>query len=142
MTILWGDEFLTGIREVDCQHRTLVNLVNELERAIAANHGDGMIEDAFRSLAAYTRVHFTLEEQLMDDAGVSVDHVTRHRRAHADFVIDLTRMWHDEDGLGNVPTRLLEFITEWIHQHILITDRAMARGYFKEMRLPMPLQLA
>jgi len=140
--INWGDHFLTGIHEVDGQHRMLVLLVNELEASIAAAKGFQLVEEAFRSLAAYARVHFTLEEQLMDEAGVNADHVTSHRSDHAHFIDDLMRMRRGEDSFEDRSKRLHEFVTEWIHHHILIKDRAMARAYFAAMRLPMPSPLA
>lgn len=142
MSIEWGEHFLTGISDIDGQHRTLVSLVNELEAAIAARRGHELIDEAFHSLAAYARVHFTLEEKLMDEAGVDPLHVSLHRRAHANFGDDLLLMWRPESATEDeLPRRLLNFVTTWVHQHILGTDREMARNYFLETGQPMPAPL-
>ena len=142
MTIQWGYHFITGISEIDGQHRTLVALANDLEATVNAGADILIIEDAFQSLAGYTRVHFALEEKLMDEAGVDAEHVHTHRLAHASFVGDLMRMWHLKgDDAGNSPKRLLEFLTTWIYRHILITDRDMARIYHTKKGLIMPPSL-
>ncbi len=145
MAISWGFPFITGISEIDEQHQVLVALVNRLETAMADGNGMAIVEEAFRSLADYARVHFALEEKLMAEAGVDAAHVAAHRQSHAAFADDLDRMWHAESGdSGDKAGLLLEFVTTWVYRHILITDREMARSYFlkKGQAVPAPLVFA
>ncbi len=142
MTISWGFPFITGISEIDEQHQVLVSLVNRLETAIADEDGMAVVTEAFESLADYARVHFTLEERLMAEAGVDAGHVAAHHLSHAAFVDDLNRMWHAEGGNpGDMAEPLLEFVTTWVYRHILITDREMARSYFLQKRQAVPASL-
>jgi hemerythrin len=51
-------------------------------------------------------------------------------------------MWHPEASRAEeVARRLLDFATTWINQHILGTDREMARGYFSGTGQAIPAVL-
>lgn len=145
MTIQWGSRFITGITEVDMQHRTLIDLANRLKLAMLDGSVGRTIDAAFRELADYAERHFAVEERLMDEAGLDIEHASEHREAHARFVSNLDRLWAAEsesDGGSPKHHHVLEFLTTWIHHHILITDHEMARKYHKKMRRPAPPSLA
>ena len=142
MTIQWGYHFLTGIKAIDRQHEGLVTLVNNLHKAAAGQPLPDEVDDAFRKLTAYTAEHFSLEEQLMADAGIDSDNLTAHKNAHTSFVTELTSLWSTRDQDAKATTEhLLEFLTTWIYRHILITDHAMARDYYQKKGLTPPPSL-
>ena len=142
MAIQWGYHFITGLRDIDRQHESLVALVNKLDATVSSNALPNEIEDAFQELADYAREHFALEEQMMEEAGLDGDFVATHKQAHNTFVYQLTNMWRargqDADGTTK---HLLEFLTTWIYRHILITDHEMARDYYQKKGLTAPPSL-
>ena len=142
MAIQWGYHFVTGLRNIDRQHESLVALVNKLDATVANNALPREIEGAFQELANYAREHFALEEQLMAEAGLDGDFVAAHKQAHSAFVDQLTAMWQTcaEDADGTIK-HLLEFLTTWIYRHILITDHEMARDYYRKKGLTAPPSL-
>ena len=58
----WSDSFNVDIQEVDEQHKVLVDLLNQLHRAIVERHGKTTSQEILNQLADYTRTHFLLEE--------------------------------------------------------------------------------
>ncbi len=129
----WGQEFVTGIGEVDKQHQDLVSLINKLGEQIAQNiKNDEMLSWMFERLAAYTLEHFRDEERVMTAAGVDGRHVEVHIQQHAAFVLDVRSMIeslrreHSEDW-----RTLLEYLLHWMAFHILGTDQNMARQIFE-----------
>ena len=51
MRIIWGPELQLGHRVIDSQHEELINLLNELNDAVAADHL--ILADVLRRLATY-----------------------------------------------------------------------------------------
>lgn len=124
--IEWGNHFLTGLGDIDRQHQSLVALANRLSEAVGGSQEE--VESVFQELTDYARDHFSLEEKLMEDAGVTPDYLAGHKHAHSAFVQELSAMWQARGSDPEAMTqRLLDFITVWIYKHILITDREMAR---------------
>lgn len=142
MTIQWGYHFLTGIKPIDRQHESLVALMNDLHAAADRRSVSKEIDDAFRALRDYAAEHFALEERLMADAGVAPESLGPHKEAHAAFVNELTELWESRDrGEKTSTAQLLEFLTTWIYRHILITDHAMARDYYRRKGMTPPPSL-
>jgi hemerythrin len=52
MPIEWGEEFATGNREVDAQHRRLFEMLNNLEWRINRGNSPSEMVDVFDGLAA------------------------------------------------------------------------------------------
>ncbi|NTV96516.1 MAG: hemerythrin family protein [Thiobacillus sp.] len=123
--IQWGVDFYTGLPDVDQQHNKLVALANRL--CEAAKHDPELLSQAFEALKDYVVEHFSLEERLMDEAGIDSDHIRYHKHAHALFVAKVAELWEGRnDDEGDTLNEMLAFLTTWILQHILHTDREMA----------------
>jgi len=135
--IQWGVDYFTGLPEVDRQHEQLFALIHRL--AEAKSHQPETIERAFLELRDYVREHFALEERLMADSQVDAGHYAQHRAAHAGFVARLNELWQARgDGSESVADELLEFLIDWLKQHILITDRKMALEIHTRMGTQAP----
>ena len=125
----WGDNYQTGIVEVDQQHKRLVDLINQLGDCL--NHYELIVDDLgpiFSELVSYTKHHFTDEQSMMTRAGIDVRHLDRHIQSHHDFIHELTSLHvhisSDECGSAE---ELLNFLVNWLAFHILDTDQNMAR---------------
>lgn len=129
-TFQWDKRFLTGLDQVDSQHRTLVDLINRfsllLEGSTPAD--SRQLERVCEELSEYARFHFSEEQMFMDELGVDSRHVVHHAREHADFFLDLARMRAEiASDLPEAARHLLEFLVHWLGTHILGSDQSMAR---------------
>lgn len=135
--IQWGVNFYTGLPEVDRQHNKLVALANHLCETSSDN--PDVLSQAFQELKDYVVEHFSLEERLMDDAGINSEHMKYHKNAHAIFVAKVTELWAKRnDDEGHTLDEMLTFLQTWILQHILQTDRQMAREIHSKLGTDAP----
>ena len=125
----WGDNYKTGLLEVDLQHKRLVDLINQLGDLLNQNELDlDEIEYIFSELVSYTKHHFTDEQSMMTRTGLDRRHLDRHIQSHYDFINELTSLHErvtpdDSQSAEN----LLGFLVNWLACHILDTDQNMAR---------------
>ncbi len=128
--IKWNDELGLGVKEIDDQHRELIDIANSLIKAVENQAGRSTVEAVIKKLRAYTVAHFTAEELLMREAkypklGV---HETEHRKLKRDVQQFQQELYKSK---GPTPNEILAFIKRWLLDHILTFDRGFAR-YLKE----------
>jgi hemerythrin len=128
--IEWNESLLTGVDEIDQQHRILVNTLNEVDAKLGDSPNFRLFEQITRDLLAYAIYHFETEEQLItrygydSAAGEEADAHVRQHRAFSEQVIELRAQAHS----GKVVTQeaLLRFLRDWLIDHICNTDRRLA----------------
>jgi hemerythrin-like metal-binding protein len=123
----WSPLMAMGDPEIDEQHRTLMGMIRELdERMAAGEHREGVL-DALQGMLAYAAVHFEDEEEIMEEA--DWDGLARHEGLHAEF------MWKAGEFEARVKSdyasasrEVLEYLLEWLVEHIQGEDRAFFEG--------------
>ena len=125
----WDETFLTGLSDVDVQHRHLVGLVNQLGSLIIADElRSDHIDSIVKELSNYSVYHFEEEERLMKLFDVDDRHQNRHITVHKKFLaqaVSLVSGITDDDVTP--ATRLYEYLSHWLVFHILGDDQNMAR---------------
>jgi len=125
---VWDERFVTGIANVDAQHRQLVDIVNRVGDLLLLEHQDDQpLQDIFKQLADYAHHHFADEEKLMAEAGVDARHRDAHTLHHHQFVEQLLSLWRARAGLSQPAEAVHGFLAAWLTVHILGEDQAMAR---------------
>lgn len=133
----WSVTYYTGLPEVDRQHEALFGLVNRLHDARA--HQTDILGQTFADLRQYVLEHFSLEEQLMAQAGLDPAYIARHHAAHENFVMRLDELWDANcAGSDSAAEELLGFLVAWLREHILHTDRNMALDIHARMGTEAP----
>lgn len=128
ITFVWDDVFTTGLDSIDEQHHRLIDIVNELS-ATQIDGGDGYsskVQTVLNSLSDYASQHFAEEEQLMEDEGVDLRHVSHHKAAHRRFAEQVATMWMSRHSMATPVNVLLEFLVAWLSFHILGEDQTLA----------------
>ena len=127
---VWDKNFITGLANVDDQHKNLVGLINNFGELISS--GDkpptSSIETIINELAEYAKYHFITEERMMLEHKIDQRHYSRHSTEHQKFIKDVNLMYSqippdDPESAGS----LLEFLIYWLAYHILGTDQSMAK---------------
>lgn len=127
-TFVWNDCFITGLQEVDDQHRALVDLINAFGRRLTEQDLEvSNLDELVAKLFDYAGYHFSEEEHLMQAAGLDRRHVEQHERVHREFLDDIQHLQREisRDGLAGA-RRLHEFLIHWLAYHILGIDQVMA----------------
>lgn len=127
---VWDAFFETGLADVDLRHHGLVDLINRFGELLLQSQGvqAGEVTQVLDDLAAYARLHFTEEEQLMDSSGVDSRHVHAHALKHAEFLAEVQRQSASLPGASETAAKdLHEFLVSWLAFHILGVDQLMSK---------------
>lgn len=119
--VQWSDELSVGIEEIDNQHKILVDLLNDLHRAIVEHHGSEAAHRILAELLEYTRIHFAVEESLMRIMGYPDYEEHKH---HHELLLNEVRLLGRKlaEGKKSVNFELLHFLKMWLTKHIMEED--------------------
>ena len=124
--VRWTERLATGIEEIDADHKTLFDLVDQFHEAYAAGKGPGALENLFATLMRYTDRHFAREEQFLreiDYPALDVHHAA-HRTLESDLA-DLHGRYLRGERRGeerDLCLEMLAFLSNWLHFHITEED--------------------
>jgi hemerythrin len=120
--ITWSNNFSVNVKEIDDQHKKLVDAINSLETSMKAGKGKDVIGKVLQELADYTVYHFSTEEKYMVKFGYA--EYQQHKQAHDNFVRKVTEFQKDfkDAKLGTVIS-VSDFLQQWLTKHILDTDK-------------------
>ena len=127
MRIRWSSDLETGVRAIDRQHEELIGMLNELDAAHAGGCPQSVLDDVLQRLGTYVIFHFGTEEALMAGLPHNEEHARQHRHEHAGFIEKLTglRAQAADNGRQTMEA-LIDYLNEWLYQHILKSDRELA----------------
>ena len=127
MPLTWAPSLATGIRQIDLQHRELIDLVAEFELAHEAGDTARIVEDILQRLTAYALFHFATEETLMRAMPGCHLHGTAHVREHNIFGEKMAALRELSRAERHAETTaLLDYLKQWLTNHILKTDKELA----------------
>ncbi len=120
------DEYLIGIDLIDREHRELFNIVGQAQQLVKSfdsTTGYDQFTDLLHKLRIYTAEHFSDEEEYMEK--IHYKDLPAQKRAHNAFIDKLDSIGPDEleDAPEEYLQELLEFLTGWLINHILSSDK-------------------
>jgi hemerythrin len=123
--ITWDSELSVGIREIDEQHKKMVEIINELHDAMYAGKGVTVLADVVRRLVDYTVMHFGTEERYFKQ--YDYPDSARHKNEH-DGLTKKTMSLADamQRGENVLSVDVMQFLKDWLITHILGSDKAYA----------------
>jgi hemerythrin-like metal-binding protein len=87
-TLHWKQDYETGVREIDLQHRFFMDLINRMHEELQGSTDADYRAALFEELSNYARFHFVSEENLMFKFGYpDLDH---HRMMHRRLIDELS----------------------------------------------------
>jgi hemerythrin-like metal-binding protein len=107
-------------------------MVNQLHKAMKLKKGNQVMAEILKELAEYTVYHFGHEEELFQKYGYA--ETAQHIKIHKDLVEKVVEFQKQfEEGQASVTIDLMEFLSDWLKNHIMVTDRAYA-PFLKEKK--------
>ncbi|HMX15513.1 MAG TPA: bacteriohemerythrin [Rhodocyclaceae bacterium] len=119
--MVFGDAHLVGIAAIDAQHRTLVEMVNEINRSVRAGQEDERLRTLIGELVAFTSLHFATERRFMER--YDFPDMAAHRNEHEDF--ELRNRRYVERFEPGDELRLLQMTKDWLADHIQGPDKIL-----------------
>jgi len=121
----WNKTLSIGIKSVDDQHKVLVKLLNNLNDALDQGRADIALKQIFDELAIYTEKHFSYEEALFKKYGYP--NQKAHIQEHQELIIQVQNLKEKMlAGEFMINIEVMNFLKDWLTEHILKTDKAFA----------------
>ncbi|MEY2632448.1 MAG: hypothetical protein RIR00_1102 [Pseudomonadota bacterium] len=123
--LAWSERLAVGYPEIDSQHQVLIELFNRLHSAMHQGSSQDIIGSVLQELLDYTAYHFGNEARLMQQSGYPEerDHLQKHDKL-LKKAQDYARRYQSGEAIG---LELTNFFRDWLVNHILKTDRELAR---------------
>ncbi|BAL23574.1 bacteriohemerythrin [Azoarcus sp. KH32C] len=121
----WNGALATGHNDIDAQHRKLIELANRLNEMMQRGEDRGGVGAVLDELIRYTAFHFEFEETMMKQA--NYPDLFRHQQEHKQLVADVVARKTQFDRGEALSSELLSFLRDWLVNHIMKTDKALAR---------------
>lgn len=128
MKFNWENSLLLGVKEIDDEHKVLIEKVNVLFDALGDPKKSSLvILDTIDFLATYVVDHFNSEEKLQKK--YQYPEFTEHHKIHEDFKNEILLLKKDIEDNGLSVTKKLAInkkLMSWLTHHIGVDDRKLA----------------
>jgi hemerythrin len=128
--IIWKEEYLTGIEEIDRQHMDFVKMINRLN--IIQEYGDNL-EYALRLMAEvgkYADYHFTCEENIM--YLTKYPDLEKQEKAHKALLEEYGNLMQSFENKEAVLEDVIKYLAGWFAKHSVELDKRI--GMFLQSR--------
>ena len=119
--LIWDNSLSVDVKEIDEDHRRLVELFNILNHSVTEAESPGYIEAVLEELISLTVWHFRHEERLMLKYGYKG--IDEHKAEHQQLIESaraLQNKLHKQSK--TISEEEIEFLEHWLTGHILGTD--------------------
>lgn len=121
--IEWDASLSVGIPLIDAQHKSLIDRLQAVSKAVEARQGAQEIATTLIFLVDYAEFHFLAEETHM--ALHNYPGLDEQKAAHAEFMDtlrDLLQDFHDEGSTSLLAEAVNTFLSNWLGDHIRKID--------------------
>ncbi|MBI4849351.1 MAG: bacteriohemerythrin [Nitrospirae bacterium] len=120
--ITWNEEYSVNIKEIDAQHKKLIELINNLFDKMRIGRGKDVIGIILNELVNYTVYHFITEEKLLQEH--RYPEYMQHKKLHSDLTKQVKEL-KDKFDHGDiiVTARTMNFLNRWLIDHIMGEDK-------------------
>jgi len=119
--IVWDQKYSVDINTVDEQHKKLINIINQLHRAMKHGSSNEAIGSIFNELVSYTEFHFDEEQKMMEKA--DYPELPSHAQTHKGLVQQVVAYKKKYQDGGVISADLMDFLKSWLLDHIMIHDK-------------------
>jgi hemerythrin len=127
--VLWNESYSVGIKLIDEQHKGLINILNKLYESFIDQTVGKMLEEIINELVDYSKFHFKTEEKLFAES--DYPDKEKHIIEHQEFVDKINGFKTElEKGKSSLTFQLMNFLRNWLLNHIAVSDQAYA-GHFR-----------
>jgi len=118
----WNERLSVNIKEIDGQHKTLVDMVNRLHDSMKEGEGDKILMKIVDEMKRYAASHFATEERYLKEK--QYPDYPAHKTEHENFVSKVVKVEKDlKEGKCAMSMDILNFLSNWLVNHIKGTDK-------------------
>lgn len=129
--VSWSEDLSVGIREIDNQHKHFIGELNRAHSLCSSRDPDlKTIRGIAIGVMDYAREHFTTEESYFKKH--DYPYAKEHEAEHAKLLERSIEFYDRLDSGEDVSMEFLEFLKEWLEDHLKTHDMKYAR-YFRQI---------
>jgi len=128
MKIEWQDSLSVGVKEIDNQHKRLIDKYNAFFSAYSEGRANEEVIQLLGFLEDYVAVHFADEERLQQQIGFPGYQM--HKKQHLELTRKVAGLKERLESNGPDPSLVAStglLMTGWLIEHISVMDRAIGR---------------
>jgi len=132
--IEWEEKYVTGVEEIDHQHKWLFDFVNDLEKQLRGEQHNTNTLHILNSMKEYARKHFQYEEKCMYKYKCPA--AAKNKSAHAQFLFaynNFMERYEREGHSEDLAWRIHAMVEKWITNHICQIDMQL-QGCVKDRK--------
>jgi hemerythrin len=120
-----------NIPDFDSDHKKIFELLNDIALKMATGEGAKIIFCILNELKAYSNNHMKAEEELMKKHAYpeTAIHINEHN-LFKNKINSFISMY--ETGKKQVTVESFFFLKDWLHNHILVTDKKYVEFFHKK----------
>ena len=120
--VVWKDEYSVKVKEIDDQHKKLVNIINKLHGSMVDNKTKDELSNILKELLDYGVIHFDTEEKYF--SMFNYEDSENHIKEHDLFKAKATELY---EKCGNnemeISFELIDFLEDWLLDHLVNVDQ-------------------
>jgi hemerythrin len=120
--IEWDDKYSVGISRIDDEHKQFIDIINEAIATKEHNDDPEELREVLYNITMYAIKHFSTEENYMIE--FKYPEYQYHKEEHHDFskkaIEYCERVAHGDSQFAG---EILEYLKQWLVNHIQVTDR-------------------
>ncbi len=132
----WHSNLDTGIKDIDVQHRQLVDYIDELYQAVMSSDIDAAskVKQVVGKMYVYAATHLTDEEELLKRINYPTPDFDKHIAEHDKFRAKMRDFEYSVQNGYPVTFQVVQFLKDWLTDHIKQTDMGYAE-FMKQNKL-------
>jgi hemerythrin len=122
-----------GIKQIDDQHKGLLDIVNDLFNHTSKSEAEerAYFREVIGNVVSYAKAHFVTEERYL--RATKFPDYENHKKSHEEFILTVVKAVSDyEKGKRLVLRNFANFLRNWILSHIAISDTKYSE-YFRKI---------
>ncbi len=125
----WSKDLRIGIKELDDQHKHMIDLVNSFSSLGIKSVSRNDLLDVFNDIISYAHVHFISEENFLKK--ISYPEAEKHIKEHQKILKKINDIFlnFSDENINHTVKEVEEFLTSWIEEHLMEEDKKFANYY-------------
>lgn len=120
----WKEEYETGIKVIDLQHKKIFETIDVLFTAVSENRGQEVVTQVLDELIQYAAHHFNFEESHFEKFHFEgrEAHIKEHDY-YRQRVAEFAATYNNTQATNVEAFEILDFLEDWWIDHVTGTDR-------------------
>ena len=120
--LVWDSSYSVRVKEIDDQHKRLIDYINLLETSAADNDPKELMSGILKGLMVYTIEHFTTEEDYFRQFNYekTEEHIAEHQSLIKKLNVFVSQFEADDHFDAD---HFMSFLRDWLIDHIMGADK-------------------